>query len=134
VDRRPVGIVPIIIFNGSLHVYHYIDPVTHDYYIKVQWERKGCQADQQHVAHFSIFFGTEAYMCIIIVAQLHNSCTRISAQSFLFLCRTCMCIIFRTQCHTSPICISAIMTQSHMNTPCISAQSFNCLGQLTCVL
>jgi hypothetical protein len=38
-----------------------------------------------------------------------NSCTRISAQSFLCLYPTCMCIIFMTQSHTSPICINAVI-------------------------
>jgi hypothetical protein len=56
-----VQLLPVSVVNDSLHVYHSLHPVTQDYNIKVQWERKGCQADQQ-VGCSSIFFNGCLYV------------------------------------------------------------------------
>jgi hypothetical protein len=83
----------MIVFNGSLHVYHYLDPVTHNYYIKVQWERKGCQADQQHVARFSIFFQRQL-LCVTSSWPSNTTVVPVSVPSRFYFCAQLVCVLF----------------------------------------
>jgi hypothetical protein len=58
---------------------------------------------------FLIFFQRQLLCVLLSWPRNPNSCTCISAQSFLFFCPACMCIIFTNQYHTSPICMNAVV-------------------------
>jgi hypothetical protein len=65
------------------------------------------EADQKQVGRSSFFFHW-LFICVLLSWPSNpNSCTSISAQSFYFIFPTCMCLIFMTQSHTSPIHIKA---------------------------